>query len=499
MGLVQRDSFHITLISYAGAVIGYLNKIFLFTNFLSTEQVGLANLMITISVLYAQVAALGSYNITVRFFPFFNERKDGQFGFHTALIAWAMAGFIIATALFLFVNKPFIFFYSDSGPLLVEYSLYIIPLAMASLYYQLFESYLRSLRKNLVPTILHELGARLFVTASILIFAMGYISFPAFVLIYVAANCLPALLIIGYTVLIKQFVIKPALTPLFRRLGKIMLVYGLFSMFNNLSIMLLGSIDALMVAGMIDLGSAGIYTTMIFITSVMLIPYRSMLKVSGPIVADYWKTRSMGKMEVLYKKATASNLVVGGGIFLLIWVNLDAVFALMPGAYETGKMVFLLLGMGKLFDMATGLNGTILLMSKKFRYDLFFTMGLVVFAVITNMLFIPILGMNGAALASMLTIMAFNAIRILFIRHLFKIQPFEWKQCFVPILIALIMVLSSTTGQIINLYVDVPVRSLIAGLLFLLPVMWLKISPDLNQMIQSGIQLITPESKHPGN
>ena len=373
MGIIQRDSFRITIIAYFGAALGYLNKVFLFTNILSTEQVGLANLMITISVMYAQLSALGSYNVVTRFFPFFDNRQNGRFGLLWGLILMVLAGFILVTLLFLMFREPFVFFYQDSGPLLVEYALYIIPLALASLFYQLFEAYLRSLQKNLVPTLIFEVGTRIFVTVSIALFALGVVSFPGFVSIYVAANCLPAVLIIAYAFTIRQLSYRPAMSPLFRRFGKIMLVYGLFSMFNNLSIMLLGSIDSLMVAGMIDLGSAGIYTTMIFITSIMLIPYRSMLKVSAPVVASYWKSRAFDKMEMLYKKATASNLVVGGGIFLLIWVNLDAIFALMPGEYEAGRMVFLLLGLGKLFDMAAGLNGTILLMSKQYRYDLLFT------------------------------------------------------------------------------------------------------------------------------
>lgn len=483
MGIVQRDSFRITLISYVGAGIGYLNKVFLFTNFLTTEQVGLANILITISVIYAQLAAMGSYNITLRFFPFFNDRKQKHHGFLFAMMALISAGFILATLAFAILQKPFELLYKESSPLLVEYIWYVVPMALASLFYQFFESYLRSLHKNTAPSVVHELVLRSFITLSILLFALNLISFPGFVALYVAVNCLPAIVIVIYTYIIKQLLIHPTITSSVKRLGKIMVVYGLFSLFNNLSAMLISSIDSLMVAGMIDLGAAGVYTTMVFITSVLLIPYRSMLKVSGPIVAKYWKGRDMDGMQDIYKKATATNMTIGGLIFLLIWVNLDSIFMLMPGDYEAGRYVFLLLGMGKLFDMASGLNGTILLTSKKYRYDLMFTIGLMAVAVITNLILIPILGMNGAALASMFSMIAFNLVRIIFIRIHFRLQPFEWRQLTVPILLTGIMMISGLIDQIANLIVDVLLRSSVVALLFIIPVYLLHISDDINAML----------------
>ena len=140
MGIVQRDSFRVTLIAYAGAAIGFLNKVFLFTNFLETEQVGLANLLITISLIYAQLAALGSRNIITRFFPFFNDAGRQHHGFLFATLSLGMAGFVLASLLFVILRQPFVLLYQDSSPLLVDYAYYLIPLALATLYFNLCES-----------------------------------------------------------------------------------------------------------------------------------------------------------------------------------------------------------------------------------------------------------------------------------------------------------------------------------------------------------------------
>ena len=491
MGLIQKHSFKITILAYIGAAIGYLNKIFLFPNFLEADQVGLANLLITIAVLYAQFAALGSYNIIYRFFPFFNDRKNNHHGFLFGVSALALIGFVFTTILFLFLQKPFRIFYEENSPLLVEYFYYLIPLAFTSLFFNLFENYLRSLYKNVIPSAISEVGLRLLVTLSVTVYALNLVDFPTFVFLYVLVNCLPALAVIFYTWKLGELNIKPYFSPLWKRIGRVILVYGVFSLFNNLSYLVLSSIDSLMVAQIIDLSSAGIYTTMIFITSVLLIPYRSIVKVSTPVVAGYWKTKDMKNMESLYHSASDANLVIGGGIFLLLWVNIDSIFHFMPGEYMLGKYVFLMLGVGRLFDMASGLNGVIMLTSKKYRYDLFFTIGLVVFAISSNYFLIPVFGINGAAFASMVTLVFYNLLRILFVHYQYNIQPFLYKQLWVPAIMVIAALLSNLAGQMINIYFDILFRSLVIGMAFIVPVYYLNISREVNILIQKNIRRFT--------
>ncbi len=481
MGVIQKDSFRITVISYAGAVIGYLNKIILFTNFLQTEQVGLANLLVSLSLIYAQFAALGSRNIVIRFFPFFNNPKNQHNGFLFGMVALATGGFLIGTLIFLVLKEPFSMLYRESSPLLVEYLVYLIPLALAQLYYNIFEAYLRSLYYNLLPSIAHEVILRVLVTISISLYAICIISFPLFVLIYVVANCMPAVVLIIFTAAKGWLLIKPVYSPMLRRLGRIMLVYGLYSLLTSLGSFLFISIDALMVAGMIGLGAAGIYTTMVFLTSIMLIPYRSMVKVSAPLVAQLWKSRSMEVMQSVSRKASAGNMVVGAALFLLIWINMDAIFQVIPAEYAAGRYVFLILGVGKLFDMSAALTSTIIITSKKYRYDLLFTGGMVAVAVILNYILIPLFGINGAALASMITLLLFNLLRIVFIWYHFRINPFGMNQIWMPLIIASIVLLAEWFPASGNLWLDVPGRTITGMLLFLLPVKLLKISPELEK------------------
>jgi hypothetical protein len=63
MGIVKKQAYKNTAVSYAGMVVAYVNTILLFPFFTKNEEYGLYNLLIGLSVLYSLVASLKK-NIT---------------------------------------------------------------------------------------------------------------------------------------------------------------------------------------------------------------------------------------------------------------------------------------------------------------------------------------------------------------------------------------------------------------------------------------------------
>lgn len=474
----------LSIISYAGVVIGYLNKILLFPNFLKTDEVGLANTLVSVAVVYAQLSALGMPNIILKFFPYFQDKAKRHHGFIFWTSLLVALGFLFVTLLFFLFCPVVVSYYSENSPLLVEYYYYLIPLGAASVFFQLYDSYLRSLLKTVVPALISDIVHRLFVTLSISLYAIGWVDFQQFVMIYVGLNCAGALLLVFYLLFLRQFFIMPFFSPRIRKLRRIVMVFGLFSILSSAGIALMNSIDSLMLAGLMKHGMhyAGIYTTAMFMSSVMLVPYRSMLKISSPIVSQFWKEKNMEKLEDLYKKFTLTNIIIGGFVFLLLWVNIDNIFRFMPSEYASGKYVFLFIGLGRFIDMVCGLNGVILLTSKKYRYDLIFILVLIFTMIGFNYVFIKMLnmGMNGAAIATMLCVIIYNMLRIGFVRYYFRMHPFQAKDLVVVVIAGICLLVNYFIPYMGNLYADAVVRTVMTGVLFVLPVLYFKISPDIN-------------------
>lgn len=427
MGLVQRQSLLNTIAAYTGIAIGFVNKVLLFPRFLTTEELGLANVLILIATIYAQVAAIGFPNAILRFFPFFRSREDRHHGFLPFVLGAVAAAFLVATLLFAWLRPQAERIYSES-PLLLSYYWYVIPLALCTLYANVFHSYLRSLYRTSFSSFVSDVYVRLANTLVISLFAFGWLSFEDFVIVYVIANCSGSLVLLAYIRMIGHLFVLPqgAVSRRLQRLRKNILVFGAYSMMSNVTSTLITIVDALMITAFLGLGAAGIYTTMVYAVSVVLVPSRALYKIANPLVADCWKSKNMQRMGRLYKDVTSANLAVSLILIVGLLVNLDILFEppLLPVRFEPGKTALIILVCGRLFDIGTGLNAVILMTSKDYRYDVIFTVALLVLTVVTNLLLIPPLGISGAALATSITIAVFNLSRVGFVFVRFRLQPF---------------------------------------------------------------------------
>lgn len=485
MGIVQRDGFKITLISYFGIVLGYINKALLFPKFLKPDEVGLANTLLNLSVVYAQFSALGMTSVTLRFFPFFRDRERAHHGFLTWATLITTAGVIVVSLLF-FLLKPWVIAeFSENSPLFVKYYYYFIPLGASFTYFLLFDAYLRSLLKTVVPVLANEVIIRLLTTVSITLYAIDVVDFHQFVILYTISNCVHALMILVYMLYLRQMHLGPKIGYRVQKLKKGMLLFGLIAILSSAGNSLIANLDSLLLVGLMENGLywAGIYTTLFFMTTVIFVPYRAMMRIATPLVAAHWKDNALDKMEELYKKFTVVNLALGAFIFIGMWANLDNLLSFIPKEFAAGKYVFLFIGIGRLFDAMAGLNGVIVITSNKFRYDLFFTIALIVITILTSYLFIVTLGwgMNGAAIATGVSLLLFNAARLIFVQVHFKMQPFSMACLYVFLIAGAVFGLNYLLPQLSNVFLDMAVRSVLITIAFFAPLILLRIVPDINQ------------------
>ena len=483
MGIVKRDSIAITVLSYVGVVVGYVNKILLFPNFLSEEQVGLTSILVSLAVMYAQFSALGINSTVVKFFPFFrtaDKRHNGLF-FWSAL--GVSVGFVLFTALFLIFREPVMHYFAKESPLLSEYYLLLIPLGLATLFYNFYSAWLQALSRTIISSAVNEVLLRLLITAEISLYALGVLNFEQFIVGYIAIYFVPMLILLLYTLYLRESHLHPVITSRTKKLVTIAGIYGLWQYLGGASVFLTNVIDQTMLAGMEGLMQGGIYAIMMYMVSAMLIPYRSMVKVATPVVTNLWKERDMAGMQRIHRDVSLMNLIVGCFFFLAIWINLDNIFSLMPGSYSDGRYVFLFLGLARVMDMYSGLNGTILVTSKKYRYDFTFSLMLVALTVASNALLIPRWGMTGAALATMITVLAYNAIRIASVWKFYRIQPFALSDLLVVALAAGCIGASALVPPMGHFIADGLIRSALVAALYGGAVYSLKLSPEINRTI----------------
>ena len=484
MGIIVRQSITNSIITYVGIGLGFVLTIILYPHILAPEQYGLTRVLISASFICSQFAHLGVQRLVIRYYPFFRKAAPDSHGLLFWTLVIPLGGFLLFTILYLVFNDILIGVYSDRSPLFVDYYLWVLPLTFFVLYYEVLNSYLRSLRDSTTGSLANEVLQRLLVIAVLALFFFEWISFWQFVLLFVISYSSQPLLV-AYKIWQKEkFNLTPNYDILRKPLIKGMANFSLYSMLGGLTTILVWNVDVMMLGSMAGLEATAVYAIAFYVASVITVPQRSIEKIATPLLADFIKNKEWDEVSSIYQKTSINQLILGILIFGLIWVNLDLLFMILPDVYSAGKWVVFIIGIGKLSEMVTGANGIILMNSKHYRVSFYTNIILVIVTISANYLLIPVYGIEGAALASAFAIFTYNAVKYFYLMIKMKLQPFTFQTFAVALLGSVALFIAYSLLQFESIFVSVAVKSVVFAIIFFLPVLYFKFSPDLNDLIR---------------
>ncbi len=484
MGIIAKQSIKGSVYTYVGAVIGFANTVLLMPKLFSTEQVGLVNILVAIAIIYTQIASLGFPNVLSRVFPYFRNNTNGHNGMFALGMAVTLVGFLLTLGIF-YVSKNYIVTSNaEKSGLLVENLHFIPQLILFTAFFTFLDSYAKALFDSVSGTALREVYSRILITGSILIFGADLVDFEEFVFIYILAYNSPAVILTLILMWRKQFKFtlpdKKLIAEHKREIIRVAL-YGIMSGFAGTAIV---NIDTYMVTQYLGLSEAGIYAISFYFGTLIGLPARSLRKIGSIVLSEAWKRNDIPEIQKIYEKSTVTQLIIGLYLFLGIWANIDNIFSIIPD-YAAGRYVIFFIGLGYVLDMAGGLSAMIMLTSR--FYNLFSLLSLinVVFIVVSNMIFIPIFGLKGAAIASGLTLFVFSIIRFLFLNRKFGLQPYSFKHLKIIAFSAIIYLVIYFIPDISNSFIDIFVKGSLISLFFLIFVYNSKVSEDINSGIDA--------------
>jgi O-antigen/teichoic acid export membrane protein len=472
------------LYSYLGVLLGFFITGILFPRILSTEEVGLLRILVSYSVIFAQFASLGFNSVSVKLFPYFRDPDKKHHGFLGLALLVSITGFIIAGLIYLALRPYFLHQASEKSALFIDYFYYVVPLILFTLLFGIFDTYYRVLFNAVKGIVYKEVIQRLIILAAILLLLFKVIDFKVFVILYVIAFVSPSLFLLGALIKDKQFHIKPDLAFIDKKMASEMLSVGLFGILASFSGVLVQNIDAIMVNNYLGLGATGIYTIAFYFGTLILVPMRTMGKISSVVIAEAWKKDDRKTIMDIYTKSSLSLSVFGFLLFIGVWGNVDNIFHIVGQDYSSGKYVILFIGLANLTDILLGVSPHIILNSKYYRWLSFLLFIFAALLIITNIIFIPIYGITGAALASFISKLIYNLLKYLFLYHKFRFQPFQYKHLLILLFGFLSWGLSTFIPPFHSFIPDLIFRSVFLAVVFLFPVYFFKISPDINLKIE---------------
>jgi len=492
MGVISRQGILNLIVSYIGVIIGSINTIFLFPNIFSAAEFGLTRVIVSAAMMGTALFSFGVNSFTIKFFPFFKDKANQNNGFLFFIMLIPFVGYLLFL-LTTFIFKPqIVAFYITNSSLFSDNFGYTIILTLYIIYLNVFDSYLKALHKSVFYNFLDNIVLKFIWLLLILLYYFKLLNFNEFIFGYVNAYGLLILFEIIYLIYIKEFFILPNFKKFDLKTVKKILAFGVFTMFGAGVTGMAATIDSLIIGSIDKSGLAGVafYSVAFYVSYLIVIPFNALTRIINTSISEAWKNNDVNKIKELYKKSSNNLLLIGMLIFLGIWLNVDSFFQLVPTEYEQAKYVLLFICIAKLIEISVGINGMIINFSKYFRVIFFMNILLVFLLVSTDYLLIPIMGIVGAALATLISTFIIISIYLIFLYYKYQMLPFTHKSIYTIIIGLLIYFIVNLIPDLNHLMINIAVRSFLIILLFVPTVYFLKVSAGFNRIIDTNLQRV---------
>ncbi len=483
MGIVQRQTAINTLLTYLGFILGGINYLFLFTRFLTEAYYGLVGVILSTAALLMPLLALGVPNTLVRYFSKYQDKSTLN-GFLTFNLFLPLLAILPLAGFSYLANEAIAAFMSRENTLVADYTGHIFAIAMAMAYFEVFFAWSRVRLKTAFGTFLKEVFVRMGVMILLILLGLDFIQVEFFLFALIVLYLARMLLMAFYALKLQPLKIN------FKFPGERweLLGYSLLIVLGGSVSVLLLELDRFMINQYIPIENVAYYTVAVFIATVIIVPFRAMQQITSPLTATYLNSGDTGALSELYKKSSLTLFLLASGIFLLILANINTLDELLPEAYRGGFYVVLLIGLAKVYDSISGINNAILYNSVYYRQLLLMGIGLALGMIGLNAWLIPRMGIQGAALATLLAVAAYNTIKILFVFKKFGLSPFVGGHLKVLLLSLLCWVLFLPLDFEMHPLLSIVLKSALMALFFGGLAYRLKLSPELNGLLNNWMR-----------
>ena len=222
----------------------------------------------------------------------------------------------------------------------------------------------------------------------------------------------------------------------------------------------------------------------------MEVPQRSITSISVPVLAEAWKNKNLTSISNIYKKSVSNLLVIGLGMFGLMWLNIQNLADYLGKDFAGVESILLFMGVGQLINLGTGANSQIIATSSYWKVDFTTNVLYTLIALPLNYVLIDRFGLMGAAYSFLISLAVYNTMRFGFLWFKFGFQPYSFKS-FLGVVIAVICTLVCYyIPRLPSIFADAAVRSSVFIFLFLPAIYYSRISEEINQIIRNLLKRI---------
>ena len=407
--------------NYIGVFIGVFSNLFIYTT--NEEFLGVVRYTESLAFLIWPLILMGASSSLINFTPKLKQKSNVKL-FSYSLFTVIRNSILIFLIIFLGIDLL-----SDFVKFEFIYFAFFLGLLLAAI--DLIKKQLTIYQKIAFPSVLDNLFPKLVLPG---IFILLYYNFieanNSGLRLYVISYLFILTALFFYALKRKSIAFTIRIKSVFTNFSKKEYRnYSFFALAGSLGYMFVFKLDSLMIPNLISYKANGVYSIAAVAASVIFIPARGLFSLYAPQVSKMITDGHFESLNKLYKDVAKMLLFLGLLIYSAIFLGIENLFQLMPSKdllMQTVSVIFII-GATSVFNMATGFNSEIINYSKFYKFNIIALGVLTILNLFANYYFIMIfdLGIHGAALASFLSIVFFNLLKVGFIYFRLGLFPFE--------------------------------------------------------------------------
>jgi len=479
VGIVfKQTSWNIVTISIA-ILIGGVNTLYFYPEFLKDEYYGLVVFLLATSNLLQPLMSFGAQHTIIKFFSSFNdEKKKDQF--LSSVIFLPLFFIIPITFLVVQFHDIIAQFLSVKNPIIESYVWVIFLVSFATSYFEVFYSWSRVQFKSIFGNILKEIYPRISVLFLLILVSFEVLNKENFVWWLTGLYYVRLILMIVYSF----YLYKPVFSITIPDNFKEILSYSFYILLAGSAASFLIDIDKYMIPQKQAISQTAYYAVAVFIATVVEIPGRAMFQILNPLVAKSLNDQNYSELKYLYEKSSENLLLISGLFFLLINLNIDSFYLLLNNQfYSNASLVVLIISSAKLIQMSFGCGPAILATSTFYRITLPFSISMAISVYLLNDYLIDLYGINGAAISTFIVLLIFTIIKILYIVFKIKIQPYSLNSLKILFSIFIVYLINYFINLDYNPLLNIFIRSVGITILYLIMIYFFGISQKLKNLL----------------
>jgi O-antigen/teichoic acid export membrane protein len=487
MGIVFRQSVKSSIVILLGAFIGLVFTVWQTKVMIKTE-IGVSKNLIYQAVVLQCWSLMGGPSILLTFIHRYTKNDPKRVVLFNTVLLFPL----VTLALFCvpyFALRPWIIskYQVMDQPYYNDFFIWMPILTLLWSYMTIFEYYLIGVMKTALATFMREGVLKLVNLLLLALFAFKLINFHFFIIGSFISYIIPLAILIFYTNRDRKIEFSLNWKVFSKSETKEIIHFGWYHMLISAALNLVAYIDQLMLAPLSHEGSSvlAVYSIAIFLVSFVSIPYKAMLNAAIPKLNEAFIEKNSAHLAQLFNRANLNIIVATAFVGTIIVCNIHNAVAILPKGYEALAPLFMILFLGRLIDVSTGLNQEFISITPYYKFTFRAALVYITIALIANRIFIPLYGIYGAAWVATFSLAVYNIVKAVYLKRKFGLYPFEKRGLLIFPIIAVAYGVSWLIPHVPNPFVDTLIRTPIIAVVMIILLLWLQPSEDVKDYWQS--------------